>query len=141
MKRRQFLAGVSAGAVALAGCTSPGDESPRGVTIPSLSLVNHEPRPATVTVVLTDANDTLHLWQTVELARRRADGSVDDHEFDGTWREPRDYRLLLKWRERDETYSSRLADLRFVEECAPLTVRLDDGFQFSVGLQSCPDPE
>jgi hypothetical protein len=141
MKRRQFLSGVSVGAAALAGCNSPEGQSSRRVTIPSLSLVNHEPRPATVTVVLTDSNDALHLWQTVELTGRRADGTVDDYEFDADWLEPRDYQLLLRWQEVDETYSNRLANLRFVEDCAPLTITLDDSFQFSVSLDACPDTE
>jgi len=144
MNRRQFLYGVSAGTAALAGCSSSRQESPQRVTVPSLSVVNHEPRPATVTVILTDASDDLHLWETIELDARTPEtegGTVDIHEFEPAWLEPRDYQLLVKWREENETYSNRVADLSKVEECAPLIIKLQDAIQLSMTIEACPDPE
>lgn len=144
MDRRGFLAGVTGGIALIAGCSSSEGGSTRRVTVPSLSLVNHEPRAVTVSVILTDPSDEVHLWKTVELDARAGEsegGTVDVHEFESTWLEPREYQLLLNWREADETRSAPVADLPMVDECAPLVVRIDDGFQFSVTIESCPDPE
>jgi len=141
VNRRQFLYGVSAGTAALAGCNGSPQQPPQRVTVPSLSVVNHDPRPATVTVVLTDAAGDLHLWETVELDAWAEGGTVDVHEFERAWVEPRNYQLLVKWREQDETYSGRVADLSKGDECAPLVVKLRDGIQFSMPLSTCPDPE
>lgn len=78
-------------------------------------------------MILTDANDDLHLWETIELDARSEDGTVDVHKFDPAWVEPRNYQLLVEWREENETYSEQIADLSKVEECAPLIIRLQDG--------------
>lgn len=144
MKRRRVLSGVGAGMALLAGCSGSKGNPTGQVTVPSLTVVNHEPRTVTVTVILTDASDEIHLWRTVELDARDSEaegGSVDVHEFAAEWVDPRDYQLLIKWREGNETYSGRVADLRTVDDCAPLIIKIADGIQFSVTIESCPTPE
>lgn len=133
---------MSTGTAVLAGCSGPTQSSPQ-VTIPSLSIDNHETISVTVTVIITDAEGEIHLWETIELEARTSEtgGIVDTHEFTDEWIEPRDYQLMVKWTEENQTYSRRLADSEFVEDCAHITLKIDEEIGMMLSDEPCPDSE
>jgi hypothetical protein len=62
-----FLPGVSAAVVGTAGCNRATERSSGQVTVPYLEVENYETSAATVTVLLTDTNQNVHVWKTVDL--------------------------------------------------------------------------
>lgn len=144
MNRRTFISSLAAGSMTLsAGCLGGERENPEELTVPALFSDNHETEPATVSVILTDSAETVHLWETVELDARTAEtgGSVDTHEFEQEWLKPRDYRLYAKWVEGDQTNSTRLGRLPLAEECVHVGIEIDDGVEFISVNRPCPGSE
>ena len=93
-----FLFGVSAAVVGTASCNRATERSSGQVTVAYLEVENYETSAATVTVLLTDTNQNVHVWKTVDLDGGPAGNGrrVHTHVFDDEWLEPRDHRLMVK---------------------------------------------
>lgn len=96
-----------------------------------------------MTVIITDAEEEVHLWETIELEARTSEtgGIVDSHEFADEWIEPRDYRIMVRWNAENKTYTDRIADLELVEECAHIILMIDDKIGMMLSSEPCPDSE
>ena len=142
MRRRSFFLGAGAAVVGIAGCNRTAEQSSGRVTVPYLEVENYETSAATVTVLLTDTNQNVHLWKTVELdgSPARNGRRVHTHVFDDEWLEPRDYRLMVKWQEESSTRTTRVAGIMGVEDCAHLIVAIDGGIEYQTLLEQCPTP-
>ena len=142
MRRRRFFLGAGAAAVGIAGCNRTAEQSSGQVTVPSLEVENYGTSAATVTVLLTDTNQNVHLWKTVELDGSPAGNGrgVHTNVFDDEWLKPRDYRLMVKWQEESSTRTTRVAGMMGVEDCVHLIVAIDGGIEYQTLLEQCPTP-
>ena len=107
-----------------------------------LEVENYETSAATVTVLLTDTNQNVHVWKTVDLDGGPAGNGrrVHTHVFDDEWLEPRDHRLMVKQHEDSSTRITRVAGVMGKEDCAHLIVAIDGSVEYQVLLEQCPTP-